>query len=270
MKKISWLVLIVILGLSISSCSKYEDLSQKSEELQEQSKPTIQIKRSSGGTPPEETKIDPLAEAVKDAKKTERDQNISGLIASTNSEVRVRGSVRGRQDPFSLIPVQPKIEVKVDENKVIPEKQAPPQNQVNKPENITSTPTMETLEPPENIASTKLAESVLITGLVELGDRIQLIVQAPEEATSRYVDIGEYIANGQVLIKRIESSFPDPTVILEENGIEVSRTVGQPVEEVMEDEQATLPAPPPLTTKTTPVSWLSNYLTQKSDNSTTR
>jgi hypothetical protein len=264
MKKISLLVLIVTLGLSISSCSKYEELSQKSEELQEQSKPTIKIKKSSGGKAPEEAKVDPLAEAVKDAKKTERDRNISGLIASTNPEVRATGSIRGRQDPFSLIPVQPKIEeVKTEET-------APPQNQVNTPENITSTPTMETLEPPETVLSTKLAESVLITGLVELGDRIQLIVQAPEETTSRYVDIGEYVANGQVLIKRIESSFPDPTVILEENGIEVSRTVGQPVEETMEDEQAQLPAPPPLTTTNTSISWLSNYLAQKNNNSVTR
>jgi hypothetical protein len=267
MKKISLLVLIVTLGLSISSCSKYEELSQKSEELQEKSKPTIKIKKSSGGKAPEEAKVDPLAEAVKDAKKTERDQNVSGLIASTNPEVRARGSIRGRQDPFSLIPVQPKTEI---EEVKTEETAAPPQNQVNTPENIISTPTMETLEPPETVLSTKLAESVLITGLVELGDRIQLIVQAPEETTSRYVDIGEYVANGQVLIKRIESSFPDPTVILEENGIEVSRTVGQPVEEAIEDEQAQLPAPPPLSTSNTSVSWLSNHLAQKTNNSVTR
>lgn len=266
MKKKSFLVLIVFLGLSISSCSKYEELSQKSEELQEASKPTIKIKKSSGKEK-EPEQPDLLTEALKDAKKTERELNVSGLIPSTNPEVRVRGSVRGRQDPFSIISVQPKVEVKVDETAA---KLPPPQQEVEKPKNITSTPTMETLKPPEKVVSTKLAQNVLITGLIEFGDRIKVILQAPEETSTRYVEIGEYVANGQVLIKRIESSFPNPTVILEENGIEVSRTVGQPVENPTEEEdQAILPSPASDNTAA-PVTWLSNYLEQKSHNSTTR
>lgn len=265
MKKKSFLVLIIFLGLSISSCSKYEELSQKSEELQEASKPTIKIKKSSGKEK-EADQPDPLTDALKDAKKTERELNVSGLIPSTNPEVRVRGSVRGRQDPFSIISVQPKVELKVDETATL----KPPPNEVDKPKNITSTPTMETLKPKEKVVSTKLAQNVLITGLVELGDRIKVILQAPEETSTRYVEIGEYVANGQVLIKRIESSFPNPTVILEENGIEVSRTVGQPVENPTEEEDQAILPPPASDNTAAPVSWLSNYLEQKSNNSTTR
>jgi hypothetical protein len=48
----------------------------------------------------------------------------------------------------------------------------------------------------------------------------------PEETTSRYVQAGQRLANG-VLVKRIEMNQGiNPVVILEQNGIEVVRTVG--------------------------------------------
>ncbi|WP_144871988.1 hypothetical protein [Hyella patelloides] len=267
-----FLILISILGLSASSCSYFESFSEKRKELEETSKPTIKIKAKAEGQ--EEAKEaeekDPLAKAVEEAEGVKREQDVVGLIASTKPEIRVRGSVRGRQDPFSTVAVKPNIEIEeevtAEDNSRASQNQGRSSN--NRPENITSTPTIETLEAPEDTVSpTELAEKVLITGLVELGDRIKLIVQAPGEATSRYVDIGQYIANGRVLIKRIESNFPVPTVILEQDGIEVSRLVGQPVEEE-DEEQAMLPPPPPSTA--TSVSWLSNYLAEKSDNSITR
>jgi hypothetical protein len=45
---------------------------------------------------------------------------------------------------------------------------------------------------------------------------------------SQYVRAGQRLANGQVLVKRIDMRGNDPTVVLEENGIEVSRPVGSP------------------------------------------
>ena len=72
-----------------------------------------------------------------------------------------------------------------------------------------------------------MAENVVITGLVESSDRIELIVRAPEETSARYVEIGQYLSNGQVLVKRIEHSFPTPVVILEQNGVEVKKPVGE-------------------------------------------
>jgi hypothetical protein len=52
------------------------------------------------------------------------------------------------------------------------------------------------------------------------------IVKVPNEP-DRYVREGQRIANGQVLVKRIETNRgPNPVVILEQYGVEVARGVG--------------------------------------------
>lgn len=238
----SFLGLITILSFGVSSCSYLESFNEKRKEV-EASKPTV-INATAEGKDREEEK-DPLAEAVEEAETVKREQDIIGLIPSTKPEVRVSNSVRGRQDPFSIITVQPQIEIEPEEEPEFADGIQNNNNGAIKPDNIDSTPTIEDLEtpePPQN-PPTELAQNVLITGLVNLGDRIKLIVQAPEEATSRYVDVGQYISNGQVLVKRIETSSPTPTVILEQSGIEVARTIGEPVADETDD-RAILPPPP--------------------------
>lgn len=76
--------------------------------------------------------------------------------------------------------------------------------------------------------STNTAEAVEVTGVVVIGRTPQAIVVAPGDATSRYVSPGQRISGGKVLVKRIElGNGSDPVVILEENGVEVSRSVGE-------------------------------------------
>ena len=58
----------------------------------------------------------------------------------------------------------------------------------------------------------------------------QAIVRSPLEPSSRYVSPGQRIANGQVLVKRIEVRGSEPVVVLEESGIEVVKFIGQPAE----------------------------------------
>jgi len=71
-----------------------------------------------------------------------------------------------------------------------------------------------------------LARAVRVTGVVQVGNEVRAIVEPPDE-TSRYVRIGDYLANGQVLVKRIDlNAGPQPVVILEQFGIEVARPVG--------------------------------------------
>ena len=70
------------------------------------------------------------------------------------------------------------------------------------------------------------ARAVEITGVIEFSSGAKAIVKAPNEQ-SRYVGEGDRLANGAVLVKRIETNpSADPVVILEENGEEVFRTVG--------------------------------------------
>lgn len=65
-------------------------------------------------------------------------------------------------------------------------------------------------------------------GVVQIGNEVQAIVQVPNEATSRYISVGQWLSNGQVLVKRIEvNQGSDPLVILEQNGIEVAKAVGE-------------------------------------------
>ena len=82
--------------------------------------------------------------------------------------------------------------------------------------------------PPPPPPSTENAKGVEVSGVVRVGNDILVIVKAPNEPTSRYIKVGQRIARGQVLIKRVD--FPsggDPVVILEENGVEVSKIVGE-------------------------------------------
>ncbi len=85
---------------------------------------------------------------------------------------------------------------------------------------------------PGNIAvaptpPTDLATAVVVTGVVEVGGVEYAIVDVPDEP-SRYVREGQRIANGQVLVKRIEvREGGEPRVILEQNGVEIARRVGE-------------------------------------------
>lgn len=83
--------------------------------------------------------------------------------------------------------------------------------------------------------STDLAQNVEVSGIIQVGRDIQVIVKAPNEQTTRYVKVGQKIANGEVLVKRVEQlKESEPVVILEQNGIEVRKVVGEKNIEVSE------------------------------------
>jgi len=73
-----------------------------------------------------------------------------------------------------------------------------------------------------------LAEAVQVSGVMTIGSENFAVVQT--SAGSQYVRVGLRVSNGRVLIKRIDLRGSEPMVVLEENGIEVSRPVGSPVQ----------------------------------------
>lgn len=77
----------------------------------------------------------------------------------------------------------------------------------------------------------ELAEGVMVTGVMLIGQKAQAIIKVPDEETSRYVQAGQHLGNG-LLIKRIEmNEGSNPIVIIEQYGIEVARMVGeQPID----------------------------------------
>ncbi|MBL1175645.1 hypothetical protein [Pantanalinema sp. GBBB05] len=75
--------------------------------------------------------------------------------------------------------------------------------------------------------ATTLADGVEVSGVVNINGVPQAIVKAPNEETSRYVGVGQRLSNGRVLVKRIEmNNGSEPVVVLEENGVEVAKAVG--------------------------------------------
>lgn len=73
-----------------------------------------------------------------------------------------------------------------------------------------------------------LADATEVSGIAYVGGQAQAIVKAPNEPTSRYVRVGQRLSDGQVLVKRIELNVgADPVVVLEQNGVEVSKVVGE-------------------------------------------
>ena len=89
-------------------------------------------------------------------------------------------------------------------------------------------PKLKTILPPAPQPET--AKGVIVTGVILIGKVPQAIVQVPDEPNSRYVQPGQRLVNG-VLVKRIEmGKGSNPTVILEQYGVEVAKQVGeQPV-----------------------------------------
>lgn len=222
MRKNLFLVLVGILTFSLGSCSIFSRSDDKS--VDNKSNPSVSTIVIDAGKDIEQgnkkqnsAKKEAKATQKEESVEAKREESVAGLIPATKPEIRVRGSIRGRQDPFAIVPIKPQIEI--IEEKV---KELPPTIK-----NSNDSETVPTIETTPELPVAELAKNVLITGLVEFGDRVKLIIQAPEESSARYVEIGQYLSNGQVLVKRIEPGFPSPTVILEQDGVEVPKAVGE-------------------------------------------
>jgi hypothetical protein len=71
-----------------------------------------------------------------------------------------------------------------------------------------------------------LAQAIAVSGVVQAGSQTSVIVQVPNETTSRSAVVGDYLANGKVLVKRIEMQGAEPVVVLEQDGAEFIKPVG--------------------------------------------
>ena len=107
----------------------------------------------------------------------------------------------------------------------LPVDKRPPQWVDPNPPPVQQVPAVPAPPPPP---STDLATSTEVSGVVKVGNETQVIVRVPNEPTSRYVKVGQRLSNGQVLVKRVDvKSGAEPIVILEENGVEVAKAVGE-------------------------------------------
>lgn len=257
MNKAVLLILTGTLGLLTQSCSFFSDFADARKELEENTAKPVPTQVDTS----QQANIQETGEEFADLEEEEVEptQEIAGLIPATNPDARVRSSVRGRNDPFSIVTLNPRIEIEQQEVK----QPAKNKNDRISTEDRRSSRDSESnldLPEPEIIAEPTLAQEVVISGLYEANGTIKLIVQAPEENTSRYVEVGQYLSNGQVLVKSIDKDhFPYPLVILEQSGIEVAKTIGGDLSE--NEGLASLP------TSTPNKDWLSsNSLNANLDN----
>ena len=184
-----------------------------------------------------------------------------GLIQPTNATQRLKQVQKGREDPFALLFVQPK-EIVIRQPRRPPSPKTVVSRVDSKPRIVPTsngrdagsqfTPSKGNLlppVPPPALPQPDLARTVVVTGVVQVGSDPQAIVKVPNEATSRYVRMGQRLANGQVLVKKIEiNQGSDPIVILEQYGIEVSKAVGEEPGNPAQTPTPVIPAPPPPST----------------------
>lgn len=90
---------------------------------------------------------------------------------------------------------------------------------------IENNPAAPTFVEPSSL--TALADGVEITGIVQAGDRVMAIIRAPEENTARYVNSGDTLSGGRVIVREIRlGQAGQPTVVLEQNGQRVTKSIG--------------------------------------------
>ncbi|GAB4545368.1 MAG: hypothetical protein Tsb0014_39560 [Pleurocapsa sp.] len=235
MNKFVLLILAGILTLSVESCSYISDFADARKKLETETNQPNSVKvNASANKSSAETEEDEVEVADDSPEEAQALPQIAGLIPTTNPETRVKSSIRGRQDPFSVVTLQPSIEIEVpkekEKSKVVNRSNRIERTNLRQPNNVARTPIREPIKPTP--FEPKLAQDVKITGVIEIGRRPKIIVQAPEESSSRYVEVGEYLSNGQVLVKRIDlNHFPTPLVILEQSGVEVAKAVGNSSED---------------------------------------
>ncbi|NDJ16677.1 hypothetical protein [Myxacorys almedinensis] len=183
---------------------------------------------------------------------------VAGLLQSTDPLERARQvqagiNKKGQNDPFSGLPPVLSFNLPVSNNSspqtnsdglpslpkfpVAPEVLPPmptvatvgstasPSSSLSSGKSGSTKPAIAALPP---LPQPTLAEAVEVSGIIVVRGMPQAIVKAPNESTSRYVGAGQRLSNGQILVKRIEmNGGSDPIVVLEQNGIEVSRGVGE-------------------------------------------
>lgn len=167
---------------------------------------------------------------------------VPGLLRPTNIPGRLQSIAPGRSDPFAAVPARsisfsatsrpaasPPSSSKPSAISLAPLPVAP----VNGlpalpplPPAPTALPSLPVLAAPLP-SPTALADAVEVSGAIRVKGQWQVIVKEPSVGTSRYVGVGDYLEGGQVLVKKIiANGGADPTVVLQQNGREVTKSIG--------------------------------------------
>lgn len=165
-----------------------------------------------------------------------------GLIPPILPDQRLREIQAGRNNPFELIPVKAIIQksaYKAGDSKTANGRTPTPSDgstaSVTATINGSSVPAApgtgtlpnQPVAPPPPIYPNE-ARAVVVSGIIEIGNRSYAIVKAPGEPVARNVTVGDRLSGGRVRVQSINSFGGNSSVVLEQNGDSVTREVGAP------------------------------------------
>jgi hypothetical protein len=183
----------------------------------------------------------------------------SELVNSTASEDRLSVIAAGRVDPFAPItrtigatssPRKPEEATANNGASTSPNIAALPTAPVANTPNLPPVPTISVAPQPPTLPAIPAApnpvsipalpnsvapatpvplnpvDAIELTGVVQVGDRVGVIVREGQGQTSRHLFEGDLLAGGQIRVKSIDLSAQEPLVILEYQGKEYPRMVG--------------------------------------------
>lgn len=230
-----------------ASCAKEADTTATSTELPDPSTATSSIENPEEAiapVPPVPEFANPSIPGAPGAEPVAT-APLPTLIPPTAASGHVSRIQSGRSNPFApLTPQSVVVSVNPPEPTVVPDVISTSVPSLPPPQPIGTIPIsaspMPAVEPnsaalgdagtPVAVAPTtpsgRLADTIEINGVVDVGGQISVILRVPNEHTSRYVRVGEYLANGEVLVKRVDMQSGEPVIILEQGGVEIPRYVG--------------------------------------------
>ena len=240
----------VLLALSLNSCG-----GENSTTAQSPTSPTpVAISPNASSTQSPATGQSFAKPTVSPQNATPKGALPPDLISSTDPNQRVRAVQSNRPDPFALISTTPSVQLPPPppvepssapsaptsaSNSSQASSQASGQNRTTAATGQQSSQRSSSRSPSSNHRSVarkpvappppqpELAKAVKVTGVVQVGSTLYAIVNAPNEPSSRYVQAGQSLSNGQVRVRRIETDGAEPKVVLEQFGIEIVRAVGE-------------------------------------------
>lgn len=183
------------------------------------------------------------------------------LLRSTSPQARVEAVSTGRPDPFAsvilpgprvarpnpaaalLTPVPPAIASQgLPAVPVAATQSLPPLPQVAVqpvalpnlplpflPGGVPSSPTDIAVAPTGSPAFQSLIDQIVVSGVVQVGSGVSVIVTEPGSTVSRRVSQGDMLAGGRIRVKSVDMSGQEPMVILTYDGRDYTRSVGAPL-----------------------------------------
>ncbi|MGK7954050.1 MAG: hypothetical protein AB4063_02090 [Crocosphaera sp.] len=236
-KKLSSILLVSYVAFTLGGCGIFPQSEDPSEDP-----PVAQSPQASEEEPSEE-QPDEVFEEPTATGSTPQLPSTAGLIPSTSPNERKKGIKPGRDNPFAVIPIQPVVRQKTASNGVAEPEKLCQLEEVKQPATTiaqapgTAAPVSDVSPPPlldPILPIPNEARGVVVSGVVQLNGTPVAIVKAPNENVARQVTVGASLSNGQVTVKAINVSSQNPYIVLEQYGLEIPRSVGEPAEEAID------------------------------------